>query len=71
MIQEQPTEPRFGVDVGTPTGSGTHVRVADGAPAGLPASALTWGRNAAHVAGMLRHQPVRIAIHASQFVHAP
>ena len=71
VIQEHPTEPRFGVDVGTPTGSGTHVRVADGAPAGLPASALTWGRNAAHVAGMLRRRPFRVAIHASKLVHAP
>ena len=30
VIQEHPTEPRFGLDVGTPAGNGTHVRVADG-----------------------------------------
>jgi len=68
VIQEQPTEPRFGLDVGTPTGSATHLRVAAGPPAGLPLGGLTWGRNAAHMAGITRQQPVRVAIHASQFV---
>jgi hypothetical protein len=27
-----------------------------------------WGRNAAHMAGIMRQQPVRVLIHASQFV---
>ncbi len=71
VIQEHPTEPRFGLDVGTPAGSGTHLRVADGPPAGLPSSTLTWGRNAAHVAGMLRRRPFRVAIHASMLVRRP
>ncbi len=69
VIQEHPTEPRFGLDVGTPAGSGTHLRVADGPPEGLASSTLTWGRNAAHVAGMLRRRPFRVAIHASMLVH--
>jgi hypothetical protein len=69
VIQEHPTEPRFGLDVGTPAGSGTHVRVADGPPAGVASNVLTWGRNAAHVAGMLRRRPFRVAIHASMLVH--
>ena len=68
VIQEHPTEPRFGLDVGTPGGSGTHVRVADGPPAGIASTTLTWGRNAAHVAGMLRRRPFRVAIHASMLV---
>jgi hypothetical protein len=69
VIQEQPTEPRFGVDVGTPTGTGTHLKVSDGAPAGsTTGGTLEWGKNGAHMATMLRQQPVRIAIHASRFL---
>jgi len=71
VIQEHPTEPRFGLDVDTPAGSATHIRVADGPPAGLPPSNLTWGRNAAHIAGLLRQRPFRVAIHASMLVHRP
>lgn len=68
VIQEHPTEPRFGLDVGTPPGTGTHVSVAAGPPSGVATGGLQWGRNAAHMAGILRQQPVRIAIHASKFV---
>jgi hypothetical protein len=68
VIQEQPGEPRFGLDVGTPTGGSTHLQVSGGVPAGLPLSGLQWGLNGAHMAGILRQQPVRVAIHASQFL---
>jgi hypothetical protein len=69
VIQEQPGEPRFGYDVGTPLNEGTHLKVSFGAPAGsTTGSTFQWGRNGAHVAAMLRQQPVRIAIHASQFL---
>lgn len=68
VIQEQPTEPRFGLDEDTPTGGAAHLRVASGPPAGLPLNGLQWGANAAHMAGITRQQPVRIAIHASKFV---
>ena len=69
VIQEQPGEPRFGFDVDTPLNEGTHLKVSFGAPAGsTTAPNLQWGRNGAHIAGMLRQQPVRIAIHASQFL---
>jgi len=68
VIQEHPTEPRFGLDVGTPADTGTHVSVAAGPPSGVATGPLQWGRNAAHMAGILRQQPVRIAIHASKFV---
>jgi hypothetical protein len=67
VIEEQPTEPRFGLDVGTDTGGATHLGLAGGAPH-PPPQGLSWGRNAAHMAGILRQQPVRIAIHASQLV---
>ncbi|MGK4005475.1 hypothetical protein WMF31_22815 [Sorangium sp. So ce1036] len=68
IIQEQPGEPRFGLDDGTPRGAATHLRVAAGAPAGLPLNGLQWGFNAAHMAGIVRQQPMRVAIHASQFL---
>ena len=69
VIQEQPGEPRFGFDVGTPLNEGTHLKVSFGAPAGSTmAPNLQWGQNGAHIAAMLRQQPVRIAIHASQFL---
>jgi hypothetical protein len=69
VIQEQPGEPRFGFDVDTPLNEGTHLKVSFGAPAGsTTAPNLQWGHNGAHVAAMLRQQPVRIAIHASQFL---
>jgi hypothetical protein len=68
IIQEQPGEPRFGLDVDTPVGAGTHLRVGAGAPSGVPLGSLQWGRNSAHMAGITRQQPVRVAIHASQFL---
>jgi hypothetical protein len=69
VIQEQPTEPRFGVDVGTPTGEGTHLKVSAGAPEPTAVTgSLQWGQNGAHMAAILRQQPVRIAIHASRFL---
>jgi len=68
VIQEQPTEPRFGLDVGTPTGSETHLLVAAGPPAGLPLGGLTWAAMQRTWRASRRQQPVRVAIHASQFV---
>ena len=69
MIQEQPGEPRFGYDVGTPLNEGSHLKVSFGAPAGSTTGpTFHWGQNGAHIAAMLRQQPVRIAIHASQFL---
>jgi len=69
VVQEQPGEPRFGYDVGTVLNEGTHLKVSLGAPAGSTTGTnLQWGRNGAHIAAMLRQQPVRIAIHASQFL---
>jgi hypothetical protein len=67
VIQQHPTEPRFGLPVGAPVGSASHLTVAAGPPAGLPLNGLQWGLNAAHMAGILRRLPIRLAIHASQF----
>jgi hypothetical protein len=69
VIQEQPGEPRFGVDIGVSFGDTTHARVGSGPPAGVDPGAMQWGRNAAHMAGILRQLPVRVAIHASQLIH--
>jgi hypothetical protein len=70
VIQEHPTEPRFGLDDGTQVAVGaTHLSLGSGPPGGLPvAPPLVWGRNSAHMAGITRQLPVRIAIHASQFI---
>ncbi|MEJ8850704.1 hypothetical protein [Variovorax rhizosphaerae] len=68
VIQEHPTEPRFGLDEDTPTGGASHLAVAGGPPAGVPLDGLQWGRNSAHMAGIVRQLPVRISIHASQLV---
>jgi len=72
VIQEQPGEPRFGYDIGTQLGSSTHVKVSNGLPPGTPMKPnLSWGHNGAHMAAILRQLPVRIAIHAAQFMPAP
>jgi hypothetical protein len=68
VIQEQPTEPRFGLDSEFVAAGTTHLNAAAGAPAGLPLRNLQWRQNSAHMAGIIRRLPVRIAIHASQFV---
>ncbi len=72
VIQEHPTEPRFGLDVGTDTGSATHLRLGSGPPTGLvPSPGQLWGRNGAHMAGIVRQLPVRICLHASRFIATP
>ena len=69
IIQEQPTEPRFGFDVEVSFAARTHVEVAPDPPAALqlPPGAV-WRKNSAHMAYITRQQPVRIAIHASQMI---
>ena len=68
VIEQQPTEPRFGFDVEIDFGNASHVPLA-ASPAGfsLPAGTL-WARNAAHMAQITRQQPVRVAIHASELL---
>jgi hypothetical protein len=68
VIQEHAGEPRFGLDVGTAPLGVVCLDATAPAPPGLPSNGLSWGRNSAHVAGMLRRRPVRIAIHASRLV---
>ena len=82
VIQEQPTAPRFGLDeernpldtwndlawsdLTTPPGS--HVLLSATPPAIPNPGGLSWGLNGAHMAGVLRQRPVRIAIHARQLL---
>jgi hypothetical protein len=68
IIQEQPTEPSFGLPVGAAPAGVTHLSVEGPPPTGVVLDSLEWGRNGAHVAGILRRKPVRIAMHASQLI---
>jgi hypothetical protein len=68
VIQEHPTEPRFGLKVGIDNGGKSHIALGAGPPQGVDPGALGWGRNSATMAGILRRRPVRVAIHASQFI---
>jgi hypothetical protein len=64
IIQEHPTEPRFGIDAEITT-SGTYVSVA------APPSSLNvtgWNTNAAATARITRRLPVRMAIHAARLI---
>ena len=71
VIQQQPTEPRFGFDVEVQFGSATHVPLAK-LPLGhvLPPG-TNWAFNSAHMAQATRQQPVRVAIHASELIPPP
>jgi hypothetical protein len=68
VIQEHPTEPRFGLDVGIALGDASHLAVGAHPPAGLPLNGRVWGKNAAEMAGITRRLPVRLAIHASLLI---
>src|SRR6185503_18205861 len=45
VIQEHPTEPRFGLDaaVSTALGTASHLAIGTQPPAGVPRKGLTWG----------------------------
>ena len=70
VIQEHPTEPRFGLDVAVAATltNKSHVPVGTQPPAGMPLKGRSWGKNSAHMAEITRRLPVRITIHASQLV---
>ncbi|HJW11973.1 MAG TPA: hypothetical protein VJ598_09315, partial [Albitalea sp.] len=68
VIEQQPTEPRFGFDVEIDFGGAAHVPLA-APPSGFTLPPGTqWARNAAHMAQITRQQPVRVAIHASELL---
>jgi hypothetical protein len=71
VIQEHPTEPRFGLDVSvvnTLLATKSHLAIGTQPPAGVPLKGRTWGKNSVHMAEITRRLPVRITIHASQLV---
>ena len=71
VIQEHPTEPRFGLDAAVSTAllaTKSHLSIGTQPPAGVPLKGRIWGRNSAHMADITRRLPVRITIHASQLV---
>ena len=71
VIEQQPTEPRFGFDVEIDFGATRQVALV-GPPSGLSVPAGTrWAFNAAHMAQITRQQPVRVAIHASELLRRP
>ena len=71
VIQEHPTEPRFGLEAPVTTAllaTKSHLPIGTQPPAGVPLKGRTWARNSAHMADITRRLPVRITIHASQLV---
>ncbi len=66
VIQEHPTEPRFGLDPGTLPPTVSHLSIAQ--QPNVPLFSNTWGRNSAHMAGITRRRPVRIRIRVSQLL---
>jgi hypothetical protein len=70
VIQEHPTEPRFGLDaaVTNALSNKSHLPIGTQPPAGVPLKGRSWGKNSAHMAEITRRLPVRITIHASQLV---
>lgn len=67
VIQEHPTEPRFGVDADFNFAGASHLRVGAQPEGGTPV--FTWGSHSAWIAQMTRRRPARVAIHASQLVN--
>jgi hypothetical protein len=65
VIQEHPTEPRFGIDDDV-TRTGTHLSV--GAPPSSLGQQPGWNTNAAAMARITRRLPVRVAIHAARLI---
>ena len=66
VIEEHPTEARFGVSPSLNLTT-THLPVGTSPPTGMPPDSR-WATNAAAMAAITRRQPVRVAIRASQLV---
>lgn len=69
VIQEHPTEPRFGLDDGVGQALGaSYLVIGPTPPAGINPDPGTWNTNAAQMARITRRLPVRVAIHASRLI---
>jgi len=71
ILQEHPTEPRFGLDLGLSFGTATHLKVGTAPPTGVLPGNFAWGSNAAAMAAITLRAPVRIAIRVSRLVAPP
>jgi hypothetical protein len=67
IIQEHPTEPRFGLDPNLQLVSATHLSIA-AKPSNLNTGNFVWGSNAGAMAAITLQAPVRIAIRVSRLV---
>jgi hypothetical protein len=68
VLQQQPTEPRFGFDEQVDFAGAGHVSV-NQRPSGMTLPPTTpWAGNAAQLAQLIRQQPVRVLIHASELL---
>jgi hypothetical protein len=67
IIQEHPTEPRFGLDPNLRLVTTTHLSVA-AKPASIDTGNRVWGSNSAAMAAITLQAPVRIAIRVSRLV---
>jgi hypothetical protein len=71
VLQQQPTEPRFGFDEQVDFAGAGHVSV-NQRPSGMALPSTTpWVGNAAQLAQLIRQQPVRVLIHASELLPPP
>lgn len=69
VIQEHPTESRFGLDDGVGQALGaSYLVIGPTPPAGINPDPGTWNTNAAQMARITRRLPVRMAIHASRLI---
>lgn len=70
VLQQQPTEPRFGFDEPVQFGTASHVSV-NRRPTGMTLPATTpWTAHAGALAQLIRQLPVRVLIHASELLPA-
>jgi hypothetical protein len=67
VIQEHPTEPRFGIDEDFVASAG-HLGVTPEPPPGLDLQGGIWNANAAQMALITRRLPIRMAIHAVRLI---
>jgi hypothetical protein len=72
VLQQQPTEPRFGFDEPVDFGGASHASVHQ-RPGNMPElpEATPWAANAAQLADLIRQRPVRVLIHASELLPPP
>jgi hypothetical protein len=73
VLQQQPTEPRFGFDEPVDFAGASHASVRvrpSGSSPPLPTT-TPWAGNAAQLADLIRQQPVRVMIHASELLPPP